>query len=68
MPDTALVISVGVRRFAHPKYATATELVRVPWLVCEADGRRRIHEDPPQRQSVTEENDVEDRLEALGYT
>lgn len=62
------VLSTGSRRFAHPKHATAPELVRVPWLVCEADGRRRIHEDPPQRRSEAGVGLVEERLEALGYT
>jgi hypothetical protein len=61
------MLSTGSRRFAHPMYATAPELVRVPWLVCEADERRHIHEDSPQHQSEAEEDIVEDRLEALGY-
>lgn len=62
------VLSAGSRRFAHPPYATATELVQVPWFVCNTNERRHIHADAPQRQGDHEESVVEDRLEALGYT
>lgn len=63
------VLSTGSRRYAHPKYATAEALVKVPWLVCPSDDRKRVTEAPPVSDSggETERTDVEDRLEALGY-
>ena len=63
------VFSIGSRRFAHPPHATAPELVQVPWLICESDGRRRhVQSEPPQSQAEAEEDVVNERLKALGYT
>jgi len=64
------VLSTGSAQFAHPKHATAQALVRVPWLVCEANGRRDIRADPPEKKEGADVDDstVEERLEALGYT
>ena len=63
------VISTGSRRFAHPKYATATPLVDVPWFVCPFNERRDvISEKPTADQSREPETEtVSNRLEALGY-
>jgi hypothetical protein len=61
------VLSAGSSRFAHPKHATASALVRVPWLVCEAAGRRDVRSDPPEERTAVDDSMVEERLEALGY-
>ncbi|WP_101296762.1 hypothetical protein [Halegenticoccus soli] len=64
------VLSAGSRRFGHPMYATAEALVKVPWLVCRAETRKRVVSEPPtaQKRSASAGGAVvDDRLEALGY-
>lgn len=72
------VLSTGSRRFAHPKYATGSALVKVPWLVCPADERKRVTEEPPAEGTGEEtaagaeddqatQGEIDERLEALGY-
>ena len=58
----------ATQRFAHPDYATATELLKVPWLVRNAESRREITADPPEESRAEyDENVVDARLESLGY-
>ena len=71
------VLSTGSRRFAHPKYATGTPLVKVPWLVCPSEERKRVTEEPPtgdraeratrEEAGQADERELNERLEALGY-
>lgn len=70
-------LSTGSRRFAHPVHATGEPLVKVPWLVCPADERKRVAEGPPvegDRETTArtgddqaDERELDERLEALGY-
>jgi len=57
-----------VRMYGHPPDLYKTELVRVPWIVCDYDGRREIRSEPPaSTERRIEDEVVSDRLEALGY-
>lgn len=61
-------LSFDHRRFGHPLYCTASELVDVPWLVCPFDERRSVvAEEPTTERDDAEDETVSDRLEALGY-
>jgi hypothetical protein len=57
------------QRHAHPDYATAEALVKVPWLVREATSRKRTVAEPPtQGRPEYDEEDLNRKLNALGYT
>lgn len=65
------IVSVGSRRYAHPRFATAEPLVKVPWLICPHEQRRSITADPPTQSDLGKKEDddvVSERLAALGYT
>jgi hypothetical protein len=55
------------RKYGHPYGVYLSELVRVPWFVVESANRPAIRADPPIERRSPSEEDVEDRLEALGY-
>ena len=55
------------RKYGHPYGVYLPELVQVPWFVVESADRPAIRADPPVEQRSPSEEDVEDRLEALGY-
>jgi len=55
------------RKYGHPYGVYLPELVRVPWFVVESADRPAIRADPPIERRSPSEEDVEDRLEALGY-
>ena len=55
------------RKYGHPYGVYLPELVRVPWFVVESADRPPIRADPPIERRSPSEEDVEDRLEALGY-
>lgn len=55
------------RKFGHPYGVYTEELVKVPWFVFNSNERRTITEDPPLNIEGIPQEDVEDRLEALGY-
>ena len=50
--------------YGHPGGKHIESLYLVPWLEFDADERREIVSDPPEH---TQAQDVEERLEALGY-
>lgn len=55
------------RKFGHPYGVHTEELVKVPWFEIEGESRREVYADPPvERESIPEE-EVDERLEALGY-
>jgi len=58
---------VPIREYGHPGGVYTHELVTVPWLVHEADERRRVVAEDPVADDRTADETVEDRLEALGY-
>lgn len=58
---------VPVREWGHPPGIYTDQLVAVPWLVHEADGRRDISADPPERSADVTDDTVSDRLRHLGY-
>lgn len=66
MLDTALAISVGMQRFARPKYVMTAAFVGTLRLVCGAD-ERHICGDTPWYQTEIEEDITTDQQEALGY-
>ncbi|WP_458206777.1 hypothetical protein [Haladaptatus sp. NG-SE-30] len=63
------VLSASPHRYAHPKYATADPLVKVPWLVCPSRNRRAITSEPPtaHEYDAVEQETLDERLESLGY-
>lgn len=54
-------------KFGHPYGVHTEELVKVPWFVADGGQRRKITEDPPVDQDSVSEEEVENRLKALGY-
>jgi hypothetical protein len=57
------------RKYGHPYGVHTEELVVVPWFVVEGETRREMRADSPVEsdgESVSDE-ELEDRLEALGY-
>lgn len=63
------VLSASPHRYAHPKYATAESLVKVPWHVYPARTRRTITSEPPtaNEYDAVEQETLDERLESLGY-
>lgn len=55
------------KRYEHPIYLHTPELCVVPWFSIESDDRRDVRSDPPQRYDATDEEEVEEKLRALGY-
>jgi len=51
--------------WGHPEGIYTSELVTVPWFVCQ-EGSRKIRAEPPDEQPNHDRN-VSDRLEKLGY-
>ncbi|WP_226929221.1 hypothetical protein [Halorubrum halophilum] len=62
------IIPGGSRIYGHPKKTYTPELAVVPWLVVEGKTRRKTSLDPPVGFKRLEDDKVEDRLRALGYT
>jgi hypothetical protein len=53
---------------AHPDFATAEALVKVPWLVRETDTRKRAVAEPPTRgRPEYDAAELDRKLNALGY-
>jgi hypothetical protein len=57
---------IPIREYGHPRWIYADELVTVPWLVHETNGRKTITAEPSPSEKLSNEN-VASRLEALGY-
>lgn len=59
-----------IREWGHPRGIYTEELVKVPWLVVDGEGRREIEAEQPQQsdQQDIESSVVAERLEHLGYT
>ena len=61
---------IPMRMYGHPRGLHREEVLTVPWLECEATKRRKTVAEPPSRDQDGDETDdelVEQRLEALGY-
>jgi hypothetical protein len=57
----------GTKRYGHPVGLYVPELRRVPWLIIDGGQRPEITADPPVRYDEVDEENVESKLEALGY-
>jgi len=58
---------IPIRLYGHPQDFKHPNLHRVPWI--SIDGQRRtVVADPPSEREKLEDETVEDRLAALGYT
>lgn len=58
---------IPVRGYGHQRWLRSPELVTVPWFVVESGERRAVTADAPQAPEIDDET-VEQRLTALGYT
>lgn len=59
---------IPVRVYGHPKGSYAPGLIEVPWFELPFSSRRSITSDPPvQNEQRQNDEEVEDRLRALGY-
>ena len=61
---------IPMRMYGHPRGLHREEVLTVPWLECEATERRKTVAEPPARDQEgdgTDDELVEQRLEALGY-
>jgi len=58
-----------LRKYGHPYGVHTEELVKVPWFVVEGDERREVQCDPPveAKNETDSDEELEDKLEALGY-
>lgn len=56
-----------LRVYGHPAGLREPELVEVPWAVVQTGHRRNVTAGSTASESESDETDVEDRLEALGY-
>ena len=59
-------LPVPVRLYGHPRDLRAGPLVTVPWAVLDG-GRRNIVDDGVRSSTDAENNEITDRLQALGY-
>ena len=57
----------GPRESGHPPYTYCDSLRKVPWLVVEADTRKRVRSEQPVDKTVDCSSDVAERLADLGY-
>lgn len=57
------------QKYGHPYGVHAEELVKVPWFVIQGSNRREISSDSPveSNDETVSDEELEDRLEALGY-
>jgi len=55
------------RKYGHPYGVHTEELLKVPWFVVDGEQHRTITEESPVEQDSVSNEEVEDRLEALGY-
>lgn len=59
---------IPVRVYGHPGGSYAPGLIEVPWFELPVSSRRNITSDPPvQTKRRQNEEDIQDRLRALGY-
>lgn len=58
---------IPILGYGHPKGIRHRHLVRVPWHELPVTERRDVVPDPPEAVTRPDVNEVEDRLEALGY-
>lgn len=59
---------IPVRLYGHPRGLPRSELVTVPWLEIANPPRREITAETPEERTEADDETVEDRLRALGYT
>ncbi|WP_193790388.1 hypothetical protein [Natronobacterium lacisalsi] len=55
------------KRYEHPTYLHVPELCIVPWLVIEGDERKYVNPEPPERYDSMRQEELDEKLEALGY-
>ena len=58
---------VPIREWGHPSRIYTDELVAIPWLEVEGCGSREIEEVETSESEASDGDQVEDRLESLGY-
>lgn len=58
---------IPIRGYGHPEGLHIDELVRVPWLVIDADERPNIRPDTPEEQTELDDDMIKSRLQSLGY-
>lgn len=59
---------IPIREWGHPPSIYTEELVTVPWLEVEFEGKRRtVTSEPPLEETGTNGQSATDRLENLGY-
>jgi len=59
---------VPIQEWGHPRGIYTSNLVTVPWFICDYQKRRRIiSEDGQSEDSSATSEEVTDKLEALGY-
>lgn len=61
------VVPGGPREWAHPEGLAAPRLRVVPWHVVQDENRPDVVADPPRQRTELSEQEVTDRLSALGY-
>ncbi|MFC6836866.1 hypothetical protein [Halomarina ordinaria] len=58
---------LGVRVYGHPRGVRHPDLVRVPWAVLDGERRRTRDDGVRSRSREADDEDVNERLRALGY-
>lgn len=59
---------IPIREWGHPGGLYMEELVKVPWLICESETRKRIVAEPPRERTLRPDPAaVEEQLADLGY-
>lgn len=55
------------RLYGHPEGRWISELRKVPWFIIDSNQRRTITAEPPDRYDSIDEEELDSKLEALGY-
>ncbi|WP_380677907.1 hypothetical protein [Salinigranum sp. GCM10025319] len=61
------LLPITSQLYGHPYYVSKLELLKVPWLVVEADNRRDIQKDEPIGFERIDSEIAKKRLKELGY-
>lgn len=58
---------IPIKEIGHPRGVFTRTLVDVPWLVIDTEERRDVTKEATAEGSRIDEDEVKDRLKALGY-
>lgn len=61
------VTSIGPKRYGHPSHISSYKLCMVPWLEPDYKSRRTVIPGSPIKTQTSNQDVVNDRLQALGY-